>query len=124
MSDSYSEPAYWKDKSEAWHQVMPGVRRRIANHSPTGMMVQYEIQPGSVFPKHSHPHAQYGIFLKGKGTFNVGDLHWEMKEGDGYFIPPSVPHELLVRGSEPAVVIDFFTPERDDFLNEAIDPDE
>jgi len=123
MIDSYTAAAMWKDKPESWHEVMPGVKRRIANHSPTGMMVFYEIQPGSVFPRHNHPHAQYGLFLQGRGTFNVGDESWEMKKGDGYFIPPGVFHELLTNGSEALMVIDFFTPERNDFVSEALAPD-
>ena len=123
MSDSYKEPAFWHDKSDAWHQVMPGVRRRIVCHSPTGMMVYYEIQPGSIFPNHNHPHAQYGMFLEGRGIFKVGDKKWEMKKGDGYYIPPGVFHELTISGNEPVLVMDFFTPERIDFLNEARSPD-
>jgi quercetin dioxygenase-like cupin family protein len=122
MSD-YTQPALWKDKSEAWHQIMPGVKRRIANHSPTGMMVFYEIQPGKVFPNHNHPHAQFGIFLEGRGTFKVGDKTWEATKGDGYFIPPGVWHELSISGTEPCIVMDFFTPERGDFLKEVLAPD-
>ncbi len=122
MSD-YSEPALWKDKQESWHQIMPGVKRRIANHSSTGMMVYYEIEAGTVFPKHNHPHAQYGIFLQGSGTFKVGDKSWDNRKGDGYFIPPGVWHELTTTGTEPCIVMDFFTPERGDFLKEALSPD-
>ncbi len=86
-------------------------------------MVYYEIQSGTVFPGHNHPHAQYGIFLQGNGTFKVGDKVWNCKRGDGYFIPPGVWHELSTCGTERCVVVDFFTPERGDFLKEALAAD-
>lgn len=69
------------------------------------------------------PHAQFGIFLQGTGTFVVGDKKWNVKKGDGYFIPPGVFHELPTRGTEVVRVVDFFTPEREDFLKEASEPD-
>jgi quercetin dioxygenase-like cupin family protein len=123
MSSNYTDPALWEDRPESWHEIMPGVKRRIAGHSPTGMIVYYEIQAGTTFPRHNHPHAQFGIFLQGTGTFKLGDREWDLKKGDGYFIPPGIFHELLTRGNEPIRVIDFFTPERADFLKEATKPD-
>jgi quercetin dioxygenase-like cupin family protein len=120
---SYSEPAKWSDRRDAWREVMPGVKRRILTHSSTGMMVMYHIEPRRVFPLHSHPHAQYGVFLEGGGSFRVGGKEWAMKKGDAYFIPPGVPHELRT-GDEPSVIIDFFTPAREDYVPEAPAPDE
>jgi len=117
--DPYSSPAVWHEKEEAWHEVLPGVRRRIVTHSPTGMMVYYKIDPGRVFPWHNHPHAQFGIFLEGGGTFRVGEREWRAKPGDGYFIPPGVHHELKTDGDRPSIVIDFFTPERVEYAGEA-----
>lgn len=123
MSDSYGQPALWNDKRESWHEIMPGVRRRIATHSPTGMIVYYEIKPGTIFPRHDHPHAQFGFVIQGQGNFKVGDRKWSLKKGDGYFIPPGLSHELQTSGSEIFVVVDFFTPERADFMKEALGPD-
>jgi len=99
------------------------VRRRILNHASTGMMVFYKIESGRAFAWHNHPHAQYGVFLEGGGTFKVGELEWRVKQGDSYFIPPGVFHELRTDGEGPSVVLDFFTPERDDYLPECLEPD-
>ena len=116
-------PSVWHDKPNAWHEVMPGVKRRILTHSPTGMMVLYRIQPGSVFPWHNHPHAQFGIFLEGGGDFKVGETVWKMSDGDSYFIPPNVYHELKTNSKRKSVVVDFFTPAREDYLKESLTPD-
>lgn len=88
------------------------------------MMVFYKIEPGKVFAWHNHPHAQFGVVLEGEGTFRVGEVQWGVKPGDGYFIPPGVFHELRTQGDKPSIIIDFFTPERDDYLGEALPPDE
>jgi unsaturated pyranuronate lyase len=113
----------WHDKEEAWHEIMPGVKRRILNHSPTGMMVYYKIEPGKVFAWHNHPHAQYGVFLEGGASFKIGDREWKVRSGDSYYIPPSVFHELRTDEEKPCVLIDFFTPERVDYAAEALPPD-
>jgi len=117
----YSEAAHWSDKPEAWHEISQGVRRRILNHASTGMMVLYRIEAEKVFPLHNHPHAQFGTFVQGSGEFKVGNEMWHMKSGDSYFIPPGVMHE--VKTTENCVIIDFFTPEREDYLGEALDPE-
>ena len=122
--DEFLKAALWRDRPEAWHEVMKGVRRRVLNHSPTGMMVLYRIEPKSVFPLHSHPHAQFGVFLEGAGEFKVGGSVWKMKKGDSYYIPPGVTHELKTDQAQQCVVIDFFTPERQDYHSETVAPDQ
>ena len=118
----YSEAAYWSDKPEAWHEVSQGVKRRILSHASTGMMVLYRIEAGKIFPLHNHPHAQFGVFVQGSGIFKVGNETWHIKSGDSYFIPPGVTHE--VKTTENCTIIDFFTPEREDYLTEALDPEQ
>jgi quercetin dioxygenase-like cupin family protein len=119
-----AEPAMWHEKPGAWREVLPGVRRRILTHSPAGMMVLYKIDPGCVFPRHNHTHAQYGIFLEGGGDFKVGEKVWKISRGDSYFIPPGIYHELKTDSKLPSVVVDFFTPAREDYLKEALPPDQ
>lgn len=88
------------------------------------MMVLYRIEPGRVFPLHTHPHAQFGTILEGGGVFRVGDQSWTVRAGDGYYVPPDVPHELHTDGAKPSVILDVFAPQRDDFLNETVPADE
>ena len=121
MSANYSQASFWHDKPEAWKEVMPGVRRRMLSHSSTGLMVLYKIESGKTFALHNHPQAQYGVFLEGGGKFRVGKSLWEMKSGDAYFIPPGVFHEL--KTEKECIILDFFTPEREDYVKEALPPD-
>ena len=60
----------------------------------------------------------------GTTGFKVGDSVWKMKKGDSYFIPPGVMHELKTDPAQQCVVIDFFTPERQDYRPETVAPDQ
>jgi quercetin dioxygenase-like cupin family protein len=113
----------WNDRPEAWHEVLPGVKRRILTHGPELMLVLYEIAPNTRFPMHSHPHVQAGTFLEGGGQFRVGDETWAMVKGSAYHIPGGVPHELLTHSVGRSVILDVFSPTRDDLLPEAVAPD-
>jgi quercetin dioxygenase-like cupin family protein len=113
----------WEDKPEAWHEILPGVHRRILAHDAGVMLVLYRIRPGSVFPMHSHPHVQSGTVLDGGGTFEVGGQKWKVHRGSSYLVPGDVPHELRADPGVETVILDVFTPRRDDFRTETVPPD-
>lgn len=113
----------WNDKPEAWHEVQPGVRRRILAHDSAVMMVLYRIAPGSRFAMHTHPHIQSGTVLEGGGQFKVGNETWTLKVGSAYTVPSNVPHELIADPKGTTVVLDVFTPRREEFLHEVVRPD-
>jgi quercetin dioxygenase-like cupin family protein len=114
----------WRDSPGAWHEILPGVRRRVLSHGASAMLVLYRIEPGKVFPRHVHPHAQYGTVLEGGGVFVVGPRRWTLVVGDAYFVPPNVEHELTTDATAPTVILDVFSPAREDFLSEALPADE
>lgn len=113
----------WHEQDGAWHEILPGVQRRILSHGPSAMLVLYRIAPSSVFPKHTHPHAQYGTVLEGGGRFTVGEESWDMVRGDAYYVPPGIAHELRSDADGPTVILDVFAPAREEFLGEALPPD-
>jgi quercetin dioxygenase-like cupin family protein len=113
----------WEEKGAAWHEVLPGVRRRILVQGEGLTFVMYRIDPGRVFPLHTHPHVQAGVFLEGGGEFRVGEETWTMKEGSSYLVASNVPHELRTDPTRPSVILDVFRPERADFGPEVVPPD-
>ncbi len=113
----------WNDKPEAWHEVLPGVHRRILAHAPDVMMVLYRIEPGRKFPMHTHPHTQSGTILEGGGEFTVGTETWTLKTGAAYCVPPNVPHEFRADPLRPVMILDVFTPRREELLHETVAPD-
>jgi quercetin dioxygenase-like cupin family protein len=95
-------------------RIWEGVHARIVHgHRITVGVI--ELDPNSVVPEHSHEHEQLGICLSGSLVFRVGDESRELGPGETWSIPGTVPHEVHV-GPEGAVVLDVFTPTRDDWL--------
>ncbi|HXQ48385.1 MAG TPA: cupin domain-containing protein [Thermoplasmata archaeon] len=113
----------WEEKPDAWHEIVPGVRRRILAHAPEVMLVLYRISPGCLFPRHTHPHVQSGTVLEGGGEFRVGDDVWKLVQGSSYVVPGGVPHELRSDPRTRTVILDVFTPRRDDFMSETVPHD-
>ncbi len=77
-------------------------------------MAIVELDPGAVAAEHAHANEQLGVVLAGTMTFRIGDETREIAPGMTYAIPASVPHTATA-GSDGCVVIDVFTPPRDDW---------
>ncbi|MBL8818021.1 MAG: cupin domain-containing protein [Planctomyces sp.] len=104
-------------------EPVPGCRLR----TPYGqnLMLSYlEMDAGAEIPMHHHPHEQGGILLKGRLQLTIGDETRVVDAGAMFLIPPNVPHRAVaVEG--PAVVMDVFSPVREDYaelLNRYIPP--
>lgn len=121
--NDYSTPGFWSDKTESWHDFMPGVRRRILVNNSAATLALYRLTAGSQVPLHSHPQAQYGVCMEGGGVFMVGEKSWKLKKGDSYYIPPSATHGLKIDPGEDTLLVEFFTPIRRDFLKDTLPAD-
>ena len=72
------------------------------------------LEPGSKMPAHQHPHEQIVHILSGRIKLIVDGTPHEMKTGDSYYLASNVPHgvETIV----DTMVLDTFSPPRDDYL--------
>ena len=94
-------------------RIWGGVHARIV-HGERITLGVVELDANSIVPEHRHEHEQVGICLSGSLTFRVGDDSRDLGPGDTWAIAGNVPHEVYV-GPEGAVVVDVFTPTRDDW---------
>jgi quercetin dioxygenase-like cupin family protein len=99
--------------------IWESIAARVVHGERISMAV-VELDPGALVPEHRHPNEQLGIVLRGLMTFRVGDETRELGPGGTWRILSDEPHEARA-GPEGAVVIDVFTPPRDDW--NVIDPD-
>ena len=96
------------------NEVVPGCRLR----TPYGknLMLSYlEMDEGAEIPMHDHPHEQAGILLQGRLELTIGDETRTVQPGALFIIPPNVPHRAVAVDG-PAVVLDVFSPIREDYV--------
>ncbi len=91
-----------------------GVIRKILASGGKMMTVEFTFAKGSIGALHSHPHEQVGYVAKGRFEATLGDQKTMIQEGDTYYVAPNVMHGVVAL--EDGVLIDVFTPQREDFL--------
>jgi unsaturated pyranuronate lyase len=93
--------------------IWDGVIARTVEGANCSMGV-VELDPNSIVPEHSHANEQLGLVIRGSVSFRVGAEERELGPGGTWSIAPNVPHEVRT-GPDGAVVIDVFSPARDDW---------
>jgi quercetin dioxygenase-like cupin family protein len=91
-----------------------GVSRKILAHSDNMMAVEVHFEKGAVGALHTHPHEQLTYVLSGKFEFTIGDEKKIVAAGDTMYKEPNILHGCVCL--EPGVLIDNFTPMRQDFV--------
>jgi quercetin dioxygenase-like cupin family protein len=94
--------------------VSEGVRRQMVTGERL-MMCRLQMAPHIVTPVHSHPHEQITIIEQGRVRFDVDGVERIVSAGDILHFPPNMRHGATML-DEPVVLIDIFTPIREDFL--------
>ena len=103
------------DDSHPEKEVLPGARMRVlCGRTGKIMAVRYSFRAGTILPMHSHPHEQVGFVVSGGGEFTLGAEKRRVRAGDGWQIPPDVPHGVTF--TEDSVVVETFHPPREDLL--------
>lgn len=91
-----------------------GITRRVLVHGPKLMLVEFTFEAGRDLPVHTHPHEQVGYVVSGRIRLSLEGKTYELSAGDSYHVLPNVPHGAFV--VDASVVLDAFTPPREDFL--------
>jgi quercetin dioxygenase-like cupin family protein len=80
------------------------------------MVVRLELAPNTVVPEHDHVSEQVTMVLEGSIELTDNDgVRMKVGPGEICVIGPSRPHSA-VAGSQGAVVMDLFSPIREDFI--------
>ena len=93
--------------------IAPGCRIRTP-YGKNVMLSYLEMDEGAQVPLHSHPHEQAGMLLEGKLALTIGDVTEVVEAGAMFIIPPDVPHRAVAIDG-PAVILDVFSPVREDY---------
>ncbi len=103
-------------ESEAidWESAGEGIRRKIVAYDDLVMAVYVEFKKGSIGSLHKHPHLQITYIQSGSFEVQIDGQKRILKSGDSYYIPKDLEHGVVAL--ENSILVDFFTPMREDFI--------
>ncbi|MBF9144121.1 cupin domain-containing protein [Hymenobacter properus] len=113
-SESTVPHAFVTDGQAEWETTGHGVRRKVLAHGPDLMLTRVAFETGGVGARHNHPHAQLSYVESGAFAYTIGEETQTLRTGDSCYVPPLAWHG--VECLEAGVLVDAFTPRRDDFL--------
>jgi quercetin dioxygenase-like cupin family protein len=89
-------------------------RQVLADHVDL-MVVAFSFEiTGAEGLLHKHPHIQSTYVKSGRFRFTIDGDTFEVSAGDSFVIPSNAIHGCIC--IEPGVLVDNFSPRRDDFL--------
>jgi len=94
--------------------IAPGVIRKVMAYCDELMCAVNEFEEGAVGALHSHPHTQITFVAEGRFRFTIGDEVKEVCKGDTLCKRNGVKHGCVCL--EKGVLVDIFTPMREDFI--------
>jgi len=109
-------PTLYQLDAQPIEQISPLVQRQYLNGTQS-TFVKWIVKKGGVFPLHHHASEQITWITEGRCEVYSQGRKFVMKAGAVLVIPPNTPHEFVC--TEDTIDIDFFAPQRQDWLDGA-----
>lgn len=104
---------------EASAQAQPGFTRRILQKTEypgdryVCVLMEIDIDANALIPRHTHPGVESSYIVSGSSTLSVkGQPDRVLNAGDGFQIPPEVPHSVR-NGPAKSRVVATYIVEKD-----------
>jgi quercetin dioxygenase-like cupin family protein len=95
-------------------QLDEGIQRQMIVGENV-MICRLRIAPNVVTPAHDHPHEQMTLVERGRVLFTIGDEQRIAQAGDVLHFPSGTWHGATMLDEE-VILVDIFSPIREDFL--------
>ncbi|NNG27803.1 MAG: cupin domain-containing protein [Ignavibacteriaceae bacterium] len=105
---------FYKKEAQKYREAFKGVSYKTLVYGAKTSLGEFWLKKGSVVPVHKHPHEQTGYMISGRMTFSIAGTDHNAETGDSWSIPGNVEHSVEVL--EDSVVIEVFSPVREDYL--------
>ena len=96
-------------------QIANGIKRQMVIGKNI-MVCRFAFEPFVVTDQHTHPHEQITLVTSGRVEFAVDGNSVIATAGDVLYFPSNIKHGATMLDEE-VVLIDIFSPVREDFLN-------
>jgi len=114
MATTETTKVFVENKEIPWEEVDKGMRRKIMAFDEKLMLVRVEFETGGIGALHQHHHSQITHVESGVFEVEVAGEKKVLQSGDAFYIPPNVLHGAVCL--EAGVLIDVFSPMREDFI--------
>lgn len=108
--------AFVSDKSIAMDDLGGGIRRKVLGFGPELMIVRVWFEKGAVGEVHAHHHSQSSYVESGRFEVFIDGEKRILEAGDSFYVSPDLDHGAVCL--EQGILIDTFSPVREDFLAE------
>jgi quercetin dioxygenase-like cupin family protein len=103
-----------KSNDSGYNELLDGVRLKSMVHGATTHLTEVRFVKGAVVPEHDHEHEQTGYLVSGSLRFFGDGDETVVTPGDCWNFPSGVRHGA--EALSDAVVIEVFSPVREDYL--------
>jgi quercetin dioxygenase-like cupin family protein len=97
-----------------WEVAGEGLTRQIMGYDGQLMLVKVKFKKGAIGYVHEHFHSQATFVVSGKFEVMINGEKKILEGGDGFYVEPDAPHGAVCL--EEGMLIDVFSPMRQDFL--------
>ncbi len=111
--------SFVKEADVQLEEIGPGLSRKLLGFGPTIMGARVQFEKGAVGEMHRHPHAQIAFVEAGRFEVTIDGETEVLGPGDSFYVAPDLMHGAVCL--EKGVLIDVFSPQREDFLPKAGD---
>lgn len=103
-----------KQSKEGYHSRVKGIKQKTLAYGERTLMAEFLMEKGAILPHHSHPYEQTGYLVSGHIVLTAGKEIYDCHPGDSWCIAMNVEHSAEI--PEDSVVVEIFSPVREDYL--------
>lgn len=105
-----------RERDDGYTELIEGISIKTLVYGRKTLTAKFQLKKGSTLPVHKYPHEQTGYLISGKMEFIVDGENYTAEPGDSWCIEENIEHGAEVL--EDSVVVEVFSPVRDDYLPE------
>lgn len=107
---------FFIDTENEWERVAEGIYRKIVGHTSDLMATLVRFDKGAIGEPHSHEiHDQIAYVAAGSFETEINGEKRVLRRGDAYIAPKRIRHGVVAL-EQDSILVDMFSPRRDDFL--------
>ncbi|MGO3406819.1 cupin domain-containing protein [Marinomonas sp.] len=111
---------FFQSQEHEWEDLGSGIKRKIVGHTDNLMAVHLCFDKNAVGHPHAHDiHDQIGYVVEGSFEAEVNGVKQILKKGDAYIAQKHFVHGAVALENN-SILLDMFSPAREDFLNKTL----